>query len=276
MGGLEPPTVYLPLKLQIRLLYQLSYTTPIMYYPKLRPYAEPNPAYDSWLFAQRAYSEPLLHLFALLKFRIPAAHSASINLPPFPRSYTTTYHNIAHPVSCRIRNLPCRLWLYLRIGYRLFHSVGLSVSFAAVSIRYTYRLAPWLLHLLSDLNKCCCLLAGFARCTTLGVRGRWWIRTTDVPDFQMSPFMVGYSSLPSSARPTFRLSLIILIFLLVLVENQRASQQTGNIMSLKIYVCVALNATLSNAYNALYINKLEWDYLQFIFNSLIFPLAIQS
>ena len=49
-----------------------------MYYPKFRPYAEPNPAYDSWLFAQRAYSEPLLHLFALLKFRIPAAHSAFI------------------------------------------------------------------------------------------------------------------------------------------------------------------------------------------------------
>ena len=33
-----------------------------------------------------------------------------------------------------------------------FHSFSLSVSFDAVSIRYTYRLAPWLLYLLSDLN----------------------------------------------------------------------------------------------------------------------------
>ena len=61
--------------------------------------------------------------------------------------------HLAQLVSIWIRNLPCRLWLYLRIGYRLFHSVGLSVSFDAVSIRYTYRLAPWLLYLLSDLNK---------------------------------------------------------------------------------------------------------------------------
>ena len=39
------------------------------------------------------------------------------------------------------------------LGTVSFHSFGLSVSFDAVSIRYTYRLAPWLLYLLSDLNK---------------------------------------------------------------------------------------------------------------------------
>ena len=66
-----------------------------------------------------------------------------------------------------------------------FHSFSLLVSFDAVSIRYTYRLAPWLLYLLSDLNKCFRLLTGFARCTTLGVCGRWWIRTTGVPDIKM-------------------------------------------------------------------------------------------
>ena len=45
VGGLEPPTVYLPLKLQIRLLYQLSYTTSVyMYYQKFRLMQVPNPA----------------------------------------------------------------------------------------------------------------------------------------------------------------------------------------------------------------------------------------
>ena len=126
VGGLEPPTVSLPQELQTWLLYQLSYTTPInMYYPKFRPYAEPNPAYDSWLFAQRAYSEPSLHLFALLKFRIPAAHSASINLPP-SLGLTLLPSRLILCMSgpsrgrCGVRNLPCRLWLYLRFWCRLF------------------------------------------------------------------------------------------------------------------------------------------------------------
>ncbi len=124
-------------------------------------------------------SEPSLHLFALLKFRIPAAHSASINLPPSPRSYTTTYHNVAHLVSCRIRNLHRFIWLYLRVEIPSLSTpsalMSLSMPFRLCA---TYRLAPWLLALVSDLNKCCCLLAGFARCTTLGVRGGCGIRTT--------------------------------------------------------------------------------------------------
>ena len=189
-----------------------------MYYPKFRPYAEPNPAYDSWLFAQRAYSEPSLHLFALLKFRIPAAHSASIlshtslGLALLPSRLILCMSGPTRG-RCGVRNLPCRLWLYLRVRIPSLSTPSacrsLSMPFRLCA---TYRLAPWLLALISDLNKCCCLLAGIARCTSLGVRGRWWIRTTDVPDFQMSPFTVDYSSLPSSARPTFRLSLFILIF----------------------------------------------------------------
>ena len=34
-----------------------------------------------------------------------------------------------------------------------FHSIGFEVYFDAVSIHATYRLAPWLLALLCDLNK---------------------------------------------------------------------------------------------------------------------------
>ena len=78
------------------------------------------------------------------------------SLPLSPRPYTTTY-----PL-CRVTYLVGRSGFgnYLvafGCTYGLntvhFHSIGLSVSFAAVSIRYTYRLAPWLLYLLSDLNK---------------------------------------------------------------------------------------------------------------------------
>ena len=185
MGGLEPPTVYLPLELQTRLLYQLSYTTPInMYYPKLRPYAEPNPAYDSWLFAQRAYSEPSLHLFALLKFRIPAAHSAFINLPHFPRTCTTTFPPYSLHVGAN--SWPLRgseLTLSpLAVLTGCVPSLSTPSACRSLSMPFrlcaTYRLAPWLLALISDLNKCCCLLAGFAHCTTLGVRGGCGIRTT--------------------------------------------------------------------------------------------------
>lgn len=116
-------------------------------------------------------------LLVLLNIRIPAAHSAFIISHTF-LGLTLLPSRLILCLSgpsrgrCGVRNLPCRFWLYLRVEYRLFHSVGLSVSFDAVSIRYTYRLAPWLLYLLSDLKKCFCLLTGFARCTTLGVCGR--------------------------------------------------------------------------------------------------------
>ena len=86
--------------------------------------------------------------------RIPAAHSAFI-ISHIPLGLTLLPILASSDLSrrsLRIRNLPGRFRLYLRVWYRLFHSIGLSVSFAAVSIRYTYRLAPWLLYLLSDLN----------------------------------------------------------------------------------------------------------------------------
>ena len=128
-----------------------------------------------------------------------------------------------------------------------FHSVGLSVSFAAVSIQYTYRLAPWLLYLLSDLNKCFCLLTGIARCTSLGVRGRCRIRTccslklfressplwSDAvalvsamgqafPLIPMLPVCANYSGfyLPKYIYPDFLLSLVIF-------KNQRTSRRAG-------------------------------------------------
>ena len=89
--------------------------------------------------------------------------------------------HLAQLVSIWIRNLPCRLWLYLRVEYRLFHSVGLLVSFAAVLIRYTYRLAPWLLYLLGDLKQMMLPTYRDCLCTSLGVCGRWRSRTACSP-----------------------------------------------------------------------------------------------
>ena len=123
-------------------------------------------------------SEPSLRLFALFIFRIPAAHSASNYLPRFPRSYTTTYHNVRPTRELSDSELTS-LHLVVLTGWDTvsFHSFRIDVSFDAVLILVTYRLAPWLLTVLCDLNKCCRLLAGFARCTTLGVRGGCGIRT---------------------------------------------------------------------------------------------------
>lgn len=109
-------------------------------------------------YSLMTYSEPRSICFVLFHIRIPAAHSAFI-LSHHSLGLTLLPSHIILCISgpsrgrCGVRNLPYRLWLYLRILYRLFHSFSLSVSFDAVSIRYTYRLAPWLLYLLSDLNK---------------------------------------------------------------------------------------------------------------------------
>ena len=116
-------------------------------------------------YSLMTYSEPRSICFVLFNIRIPAAHSAfilshhSLGLTLLPSRLILCMSGPTRG-RCGVRNLPCRLRLYLRIGYRPFHSIGLSVSFDAVSIRYTYRLAPWLLYLLSDLNKCFCLLTG--------------------------------------------------------------------------------------------------------------------
>ena len=44
------------------------------------------------------------------------------SLPPFPRPYTTTYPlcRVTYLVGLRIRKLPCRFRLYLRVEYRPF------------------------------------------------------------------------------------------------------------------------------------------------------------
>lgn len=98
-------------------------------------------------------------------FQIP--HSCELIRLSFSPTIPSDLHYYLSSMSCdlsrrsfRIRKLPCRLWLYLRVEYRLFHSVGLLVSFAAVLIRYTYRLAPWLLYLLGDLTNDVAYLPG--------------------------------------------------------------------------------------------------------------------
>ena len=113
-------------------------------------------------YSLMTYSEPR----SICTFFLNSAFLRLIRLS-FSPTLPSALHYYLSSMSCdlsrrsfRIRKLPCRFRLYLRVEYRLFHSFGLSVSFAAVSIRYTYRLAPWLLYLLSDLNKCFCLLTG--------------------------------------------------------------------------------------------------------------------
>ena len=104
----------------------------------------------SWTIANLAPSVRSVKISAFLRL---IRLSFSPTLPSALHYYLSSMSCDLSRRSLRIRNLPCCFRLYLWVGYRLFHSVGLSVSFAAVSIRYTYRLAPWLLYLLSDLNK---------------------------------------------------------------------------------------------------------------------------
>lgn len=116
-------------------------------------------------YSLMTYSEPRSICFVLFNIRIPAAHSAFI----------LSHHSLGLTLlpSCLIVTCRGQLVAIAGVGTYLvasgctyglgtvsFHSFSLSVSFAAVSIRYTYRLAPWLLYLLSDLNKCFCLLTG--------------------------------------------------------------------------------------------------------------------
>lgn len=79
-------------------------------------------------------SEPLLHLYALLRFRIPAAHSASI-LSHTPLGLTLLPSRLILCLSgptrgrCGVRNFPLSVWLYLRVEYRLFPLLPLSGLF---------------------------------------------------------------------------------------------------------------------------------------------------
>ena len=124
MGGLEPPSsCFLHLPLLGRAL-PLSYTAFHIYFldqgscrcqtlPKILGYS------------LMTYSEPRSICFVLFNIRIPAAHSAfilshhSLGLTLLPSRLILC---ISGPTRgrCEVRNLPCRLRLYLRIGYRLF------------------------------------------------------------------------------------------------------------------------------------------------------------
>ena len=155
------------------MLYQLSYTADHVLYML-------NDHYCKLLEATPARNPAaLLGLHQSFVSSVKYPHSCGSfgfhSLPPLPRPYTTPYPlgRVTYLVGLAgFGNYLVAFGCTYGFRYRLFHSVGLSVSFAAVSIRYTYRLAPWLLYLLSDLNKCFCLLTGIARCTSLGVRGR--------------------------------------------------------------------------------------------------------
>ena len=153
MSGLEPPTSAI-----LRRFTNLASRQSIYIYQKFRPYAEPISAYDSWLFAQRAYSEPLLRLLVLLI----SAFLRLIRLS-FSPTIPSALHYYLPALFFAFRGqlvAAAGFGTYLvasgctyGLGTVSFHSFSLSVSFDAVSIRYTYRLAPWLLYLLSDLNK---------------------------------------------------------------------------------------------------------------------------
>lgn len=122
----------------------------IFYYQKLRPYAEPISAYDSWLFAQRAYSEPLLRLLVLLISAFLRFIRLSLS-PTFPSDLH--YYLPALFSTCRGQLVTAAgFGTYLVSSgctYGLntvsFHSIGFEVSFATVSAQdFTRALRPWL------------------------------------------------------------------------------------------------------------------------------------
>ena len=154
-------------------------------------------------YSLMTYSEPLSICFVLFNIRIPAAHSAfilshhSLGLTLLPSRLILCMSGPTRG-RCGVRNLPCRLRLYLRIGYRLFPLLQL--------VGLTYRLAPWLLYLLSDLNKCFCLLTGI-----ISIRPSAFVEGAGfepaMSQISRCHLAVGNSSLPSSSRPTFQICL---------------------------------------------------------------------
>ena len=155
------------------------------------------------------YSEPRSICFVLFNIRIPAAHSAfilshlSLGLTLLPSCLIVTCRGQLVAAAGFGTYLVASGCTY-GLGTVSFHSFSLSVSFAAVSISVTYRLAPWLLTVLSDLNKCWCLLSGIAHCTSLGVCVRGWTRTTAsqrITDLTQ-PTCATAATLNSAALPT--------------------------------------------------------------------------
>ena len=179
-------------------------------------------------YSLMTYSEPLSICFVLFNIRIPAAHSAfilshhSLGLTLLPSRLILCmsvpsalhYYLPALFFACRGQLVAAAgFGTYLvasgctyGLGTVSFHSFSLSVSFDAVSIRYTYRLAPWLLYLLSDLNKCFCLLTGI-----ISIRPSAFVEGAGfepaMSQISRCHLAVGNSSLPSSSRPTFQICL---------------------------------------------------------------------
>ena len=132
-------------------------------------------------YSLMTYSEPR----SICTFCLNSAFLRLIRLS-FSPTLPSDLHYYLSSMSCdlsrrslRIRNLPCRFRLYLRVEYRLFHSVGLLVYFAAVLTSATYRLAPWLLAPCRWSQQMMLPTYRDCLCASLGVCGRWEIRTPE-------------------------------------------------------------------------------------------------
>ena len=139
----------------------------------------------------RHYPSPAIWAHALLVLALRSLDLRSINTPLLPwliRPTSLMSHSslglnllpipvlvhLAQLVNVWIRKLPCYLRLYLRIEYRLFplpQCVGLfRCRFVVVTpVMVTQAIPSTMLHYF-------CLLTGIARCTSLGVCGRWRAR----------------------------------------------------------------------------------------------------
>ena len=136
------------------------------------------------------------------------------SLPHFPRTMFLLVHATTYPFSmllCHSNHLAMLTdseitCLGLLYSATLFHAASFHSPHQLRSISLPFRVGRFLLIALrrypspSDLNKCLCLLTGIARCTSLGVCGRWWSRTTAAPRilpisvYALSTFPLGQSS----------------------------------------------------------------------------------
>ena len=153
MGGLEPPTVYLPLELQTRLLYQLSYTTYHYHAQRIS---------CAIMFNNVAYQA--------------ATDGRAFQLIPLILVSVVRSSTSGLLVASDTDNTPLRHRNHCRSGVQ--------------------RLEP---------PPCCqsCLCNMSKNVSPFIICGRCRIRTCDVPDSRCH-LAVGYSSLPSTTRPTFR------------------------------------------------------------------------
>ena len=139
-------------------------------------------------YSLMTYSEPSLHLFALLKFRIPAAHSASINLPP---SLGLTLLPITtSPISWAVGFGTYIAHLVVLTGWDTvsFHSFRFDVSFDAVSTLCNVQ--AFALAACTRQWSQLMLLPTYRDCTLHVPRRSWkvWDSNPRCPRFQDVPF----------------------------------------------------------------------------------------